>query len=92
LCRIIRTERIHDTSRGRYKEVARFDVEVNNDLRLFDLRLFESNQGNFIVKAAPTWRGRSATFSPSLAREITAAASLALNNIEGTSLEHSSAA
>jgi hypothetical protein len=72
---------------GRYREIAIFDIQLTDDVRLFDLRLFQSDSGNKIIRAPQTRDRRSATFSPTLAREITALASSHFTDFEGTSLE-----
>ncbi len=76
----------------RYREVANFDIQLTDDVRLFDLRLFQSDSGNKIIRAPQTRDRRSATFSPALAREITALAASHFTNFEGISLEQKKAA
>jgi hypothetical protein len=91
MLKILSIKPIDDPPRcaGRYRDVAAFDIQLNDDLRLFDLHLYKSDSGNKIIRAAPTRDRRAATFSPTLAREITDAAFSALN--EGLSLDQHTA-
>ena len=82
--KIISCEPAWRAGNGRYKEIARFHVEISPDIRMFSLRLLEEPGGQRLVHAPEYSRGRCATFSPELARALTALASEALNAMEGT--------
>lgn len=57
---------------------ARFDVEINEHLRLYGLILKYTSNGHPRTQAPRTNSGHSATFHPVLASQITAAAVAAL--------------
>lgn len=57
------------------KLVAIFDLELSPDVRLLGLRLLEAADGRRVIYAANANGGRrTATFSPTMAQAITAAA------------------
>jgi hypothetical protein len=58
--------------------VARFDIELNDDLRLFGLRLSERTAGGHAVYAPNAMGHRCATFSYALVDQIASAALAAL--------------
>jgi hypothetical protein len=58
--------------------VARFDVALTDELRLFGLRLTERSAGGYAVYAPNAMGRRCATFSPNLVEEIARAALAAL--------------
>jgi hypothetical protein len=63
----------------RFRDLADFDVLVNEGLRLLGLRLVEAPNGRRLVYS-PAKHGRAfATFGPEFAREISATATAALN-------------
>ena len=69
---------------GPYEEIALFDVELDNYVRLYAMRLLERPGGQRIVQA-PTMVGgrRSATLAPDMARKLTALASKAFTDLKG---------
>ncbi|MER9392216.1 MULTISPECIES: hypothetical protein [unclassified Mesorhizobium] len=58
--------------------VARFDIELSDDLRLFGLRLSHRSAGGHSVYAPNAMGSRCATFSYTLVDQIAAAALAAL--------------
>ena len=80
---ITHIERASGPGSGRYREIARFNAEIDENMRLFHVRLLQDDAGQRIVIAPPTGGGRCATFSLPLAKALTAAASDALTRIEG---------
>lgn len=57
--------------RGRHQCVATIDIEINEDIPLYGLRLMRMEDGQHRLLAPQTGRRRSATFSPELAQKIT---------------------
>ncbi|RWO53699.1 hypothetical protein [Mesorhizobium sp.] len=62
--------------------IARFDIALSDELRLFGLRLTERAAGGHAVYAANTMGRRSATFSPNLVEQISRAALAALKELK----------
>jgi hypothetical protein len=62
----------------RFPCVARFDVEVEGRLRLYNLRLLRAPDGTHLTYAPSAAGKRCATFTPDFAKELTAAAMAAL--------------
>lgn len=60
------------------RTIAVFDVQATEHIRLFNLRLVETPDGRHLTYPPNAMGERTATFSPSLATEITRAASAAL--------------
>lgn len=58
--------------------LAHFDAQITPDIRMYNLRLLETADGNRCVYAAQAGPRRSATFAMSLAMKLTEAASAAL--------------
>lgn len=67
---------------GTGRTVALFDIALTNELRLYDVRLIQTEDGRYLSYAPNSHGRRTATFAPSLANEISRAASAALR--EGT--------
>lgn len=63
---------------GSGSTVARFNVALNDDVRLFGLRLTGRRDGGYSVYAPNAGGTRVVTFSPSLVEEIARAAMAAL--------------
>jgi hypothetical protein len=63
---------------GQFRDVATFDVQMNDGLRLCGLRLVEAPGGRRLVYAPAKGGRRFATFSADYAREISAAATAVL--------------
>lgn len=59
------------------RTLARFDVQLNDDVRLYGLRLVKMSNGRRLSYAAEARGQRTATFAPELADTITKAASAA---------------
>jgi hypothetical protein len=55
--------------------LARFSIQISDDLRLCGLRLVDTPKGRRTFFPGVSGGGRSVTASPSLSRQITAAAS-----------------
>ena len=54
--------------------IATIDVELNQDVRLYGLRLMRMADGKHLVFAPQAGQRRVATFSPAMDRELTALA------------------
>ena len=63
---------------GTGRTVALFDIAVTDELRLYDVRLIETEDGRHLSYAPNSHGRRTATFAPNLANEISRAASAAL--------------
>ena len=63
---------------GTGSALAHFDVELNDDIRLFGLRLSKRESGGHSVYAPNSMGRRAATFSYDLVAQIAAAALAAL--------------
>lgn len=75
--KILDLKPVADRGGGSMRLLALFDLELDDRLRLFGLRLMEAMGGKRIVYAPNANGGRRmATFSSSLAEQITAAAIL----------------
>ncbi|KQV33125.1 hypothetical protein ASE37_18865 [Rhizobium sp. Root268] len=73
--RVTALQPVANSGGGSVKVVATFDLQLNDDVRLFGLRLMEAPGGKRLIYAANANGGRrTATFSPSLATAITASA------------------
>lgn len=59
----------------RVRDIAKFSVQINDDLRLRGLRLVEDPSGRRLVYAQSAGGSRCATFSAELAKKLTALAS-----------------
>lgn len=59
---------------GESSVVARFDAEISADVRMFNLVLRRRPDGRYSAAAANLRGAHSATFSPGLAAELSAAA------------------
>lgn len=57
--------------RGRNVCVATIDIELNEDVRLYGLRLLRMEDGEFRVYAPQAGKRRTATFSHEMVRRIT---------------------
>ena len=62
---------------GAGKTIALFDIALTDELRLYDLRLIQTDDGRHLSYAPNSHGRRVATFAPSLATEISRAASAA---------------
>ena len=65
-----------------FRELARFDVQVTDQIRLFRMRLIEAPSGRRLTYAPSYGRQRLASFAPALSDQITALAVAALKNME----------
>jgi hypothetical protein len=74
-----------DPGDGPTKLLAKFDVEVSADIRLFNMRLIEIGDRRLSYPSSTGGR-RNATFSAKTADQITAAASAAL--LKGRDTQH----
>lgn len=63
---------------GAGNTVARFDVQITSDLRLYNLKLVSTPSGHRRVYAASAFGANTATFSPALSAELIRAAMAAL--------------
>lgn len=71
---------------GSGKAFAHFDMALTDDVRLYGLRLIETDDGRFLTYAPNSHGQRVATFTPTLANEISRAASAAFR--EGIPHDH----
>lgn len=74
----------------RGRTVAQFDVQLTPDCRLYDLRLIVTDDGRYLSYAPNSHGRRVATFTPSLANDISRAASAAFR--EGIACDQTSTA
>lgn len=63
------------------REIARFDLQLSDDVRLYGLRLMQTPEGRHLTYAPSSGGRRFATFAPAIVDDITAAAIFALNNM-----------
>ena len=54
--------------------IASVDVELNDDVRLYGLRLMRLADGHYMIYSPQSGQRRTATFSPELAAQLTEAA------------------
>jgi hypothetical protein len=66
---------------GAVREIARFDLQLSDDVRLYGLRLMQTPERRHLTYAPSSGGRRFATFALSLVDDITAAAISALNNM-----------
>lgn len=64
---------------GEGKTLARFDIELTPELRMYDLRLVQTESGRRLTYSQNAAGRRTATFVGTLADEITTLASNAFN-------------
>ncbi|MGV8832536.1 MAG: hypothetical protein ACOH2N_11210 [Devosia sp.] len=67
--------------RGGNTCVATVDVELNDHVRLYGLRLMRMRDGKHLVYAPQAGQRRAATFSPALAEKLTIMAVEAMGNV-----------
>jgi hypothetical protein len=65
---------------GAVREIARFDLQLSDEVKLYGLRLMQTPEGRHLTYAPSSGGRRFATFAPALVDNITAAAISALNN------------
>ena len=65
---------------GRLRNIAKFDVELTDSIRLYAMRLLQTAGGKHLVYAPSAGGKRCASFAPDLAIEITSAAVAALED------------
>lgn len=63
-----------DPGRGGHTCIATVDVELNENVRLYGLRLLKMRDGKHMVFAPQSGTRRTATFSNDMAKELTALA------------------
>jgi len=66
---------------GAVREMARFDLALSDEVRLYGLRLMQTPNGRHLTYAPSSGGRRFATFAPSLVDSITAAAVSTLNDM-----------
>ncbi len=79
--KLLSIERAH-AGTGRLRDLAKFNVQINDDLRLVGVRLVEDPSGRRFVYAQSAGGSRCVTFSTRLAEALTGLASEAFNNLE----------
>lgn len=65
---------------GAVREIARFDLQLSDEVRLYGLRLMQTAEGRHLTYAPSSGGRRFATFAPAMVDDITAAAISALND------------
>ncbi|REF89609.1 hypothetical protein DES32_0836 [Methylovirgula ligni] len=78
--KLLSIERARGGSAG-VRDIAKFSVQITDDLRLVGVRLVETDSGRRLVYAPSAGGSRCATFSTELAKALTALASESLNNL-----------
>ncbi|WP_424981598.1 hypothetical protein [Maritalea sp. S77] len=68
--------------RGRNQCIATIDIELNEHVRLYGLRLLKMEDGRHLVFSPQSGKRRTATFSPELSQEITDMAIQRLDALE----------
>ncbi|MET4278715.1 MULTISPECIES: hypothetical protein [unclassified Bradyrhizobium] len=66
---------------GGMREIARFDLQLSDEVRLYGLRLMQTREGRRLTYAPSSGGRRFATFAPALVDTITAAAISAFNDM-----------
>ncbi|HEY0220390.1 MAG TPA: hypothetical protein VGC26_11600 [Afipia sp.] len=66
---------------GSVREIARFDLQLSDDLKLYGLRLMQTREGRHLTYAPSSGGRRFATFAPALVDDITTAAISTFNNM-----------
>lgn len=66
--------------------IAKFDLQLTDDIRVFGLRLMRTPQGLRTYAPSINGGGRSTTFTPRLGDKITAAAELALKGLQSANI------
>jgi hypothetical protein len=66
---------------GGVREIARFDLQLSEDVKLYGLRLMQTPDGRHLTYAPSSGGRRFATFAPAFVGDITAAAISELNNM-----------
>lgn len=66
---------------GTGKTIARFDLALNDHVRLYEIKLLQRADGSRFAFGPNTGGARVMTFSPAFADEITRAASAALGGV-----------
>ena len=69
--RVLYTHRLNELDDGGHMCLAAFDVELNDHIRLYGLRLLRMRDGKHLVYAPNAGRRRSATFSTPMAERLT---------------------
>lgn len=70
-----------DGGGGAVREIARFDLQLSHDVKLYGLRLMRAPDGRYLTYAPSSGGRRFATFAPSLVDSITAAAVSSFNDM-----------
>ena len=71
----------------RPRDAAMFDIQIGQDLRLYNLILRAAGGGRFRILAPNAFGKHSATFAPQLAAEITKAAVAAMGGRKANEIE-----
>lgn len=69
--RVLYAHKLEETQRDGHVCLCTVDVELNDHIRLYALRLLRMRDGNHIIYAPNAGKRRSATFSPALASRLT---------------------
>jgi hypothetical protein len=71
----------HSDGGGGVREIARFDLQLSDDVKLYGMRLMQTPAGRHLTYAPSSGGRRFATFAPALVEDITVSAVSALNNM-----------
>lgn len=83
ILKLLSIERSPYPGGSRRRELAKFSVEIDDDLRLCNLRLLEEPSGQRLVFGPTVFGGgRSATFSLRMAQALTRLASIAYDELK----------
>lgn len=85
--KILRMDRARHVTSGNMKTIAFFDLEFDDRIRFYGMRLIEAPTGKRFSYAPSSGGQRLATFAPDLAAEITA---LAISSYEGRTIANDS--
>jgi hypothetical protein len=77
----------HSDGGGSVREVARFDLQLSPDVRLYGLRLMQTPEGRHLTYAPSSAGRRFATFAPTLVEDITISAVSAFNDMGHTTAD-----
>ena len=69
--RILHAHRLNEPQRDGHTCLCTVDVELNDHIRLYALRLLRMRDGNHLLFAPNAGKRRSATFSPAMSARLT---------------------
>jgi len=78
--RILQIQAAIDSGGGNFRDIATFDIELTEEVRLCRLRLVKAPDGNHLIYGPVAAGKRCMTFHPTIARKITELAVQALGD------------